>query len=310
MLDQFPGLLGYGGIIAIHANWPMYPAGIGWKIALRALGNFPKGTKFYEIDDIDRCKLLINQEPNKFKDPFDYNNYQIATWHEDLIELKKKGLIKGIKEKSEYEFEIIRFENFKRTLGDGLKLDQEGNVILYIKDENGDFIESKHYKPECDEDEEKFAFRNCVIIPETISLTDKGIIELISLSKEISLSNELKNLVEPLMQIRRYDTAIRDASLLLETQIKNYHDKPKLFGQKLVDYHINEVIGNNDDFNSAAIKCYRGELRTIFKFIRNDFAHNFKILTEEQCLVILSRIDDAINEFKEVIDAYFNNNNT
>ena len=46
MLENFPGFLGYGGIIAIHANWPIiYPPGIGCKIALKTLGNFPKDTK-------------------------------------------------------------------------------------------------------------------------------------------------------------------------------------------------------------------------------------------------------------------------
>lgn len=54
MLEKFPGLLGYGGIIAIHADWPNYPPGIGWETGLRTLGNFPEGTQFYEIDDIDR----------------------------------------------------------------------------------------------------------------------------------------------------------------------------------------------------------------------------------------------------------------
>ena len=60
MLDKFPGFLGYGGIIAIHADWPTYPGGIGWEIALRELGYFPKGTNFYQIDDIDKCMLFIN----------------------------------------------------------------------------------------------------------------------------------------------------------------------------------------------------------------------------------------------------------
>lgn len=30
MPDKFPGFLGYGGIIAIHANWPNYPGGLGY----------------------------------------------------------------------------------------------------------------------------------------------------------------------------------------------------------------------------------------------------------------------------------------
>ena len=88
MLEKFPGFLGYDGIIAIHADWPIYPSGIGWEIALRMMGNFPKGTVFYEIDDIDRCKLLINKPPTQLKDFYHKSHYQIAIWHLDLIELK------------------------------------------------------------------------------------------------------------------------------------------------------------------------------------------------------------------------------
>lgn len=64
MLDKFPGFLGYGGIIAIHADWPNYQGGVGWEIALRELSYHPKGTSFYEIDDIDKCMLFINQDPS------------------------------------------------------------------------------------------------------------------------------------------------------------------------------------------------------------------------------------------------------
>lgn len=305
MLDKFPGLLGYGGIIAIHANWPMYPSGIGWQIALKDLGNFPAGTDFYEIDDIDRCKLLVNEEPKKLSDPFDRKHYHVAIWHSDLIKLKEKGLILGVIEKSDYEFRLLEFENFKKQLGKNLREDEEGNIILNFQDERGNLQESKYYKPENDEDEDDFIFRDCAFIPDTIKLTTKGIEELAKLSKEISFTDELKNLTEPLVKINRYDTAIRDASLFVETSIKNIHNKPNLFGQKLIDYHIEDIIKNNNNFNSAAIKCYRGELRTIFKFIRNDFAHNFKVLTEEQCIVILQRINDLLIEIKEVIDAYY-----
>lgn len=312
MLDKFPGFLGYGGIVAIHANWPNYPPGIGWQIALKTLGNFPKGTNFYEIDDIDRCKLLINQNPTGLTDPYDIKYYHVAIWHEDLIELKKRGFINGVIEKSDYEFELIRFENLKKDFGGKLKEDEDGNIIFNVKDDNGQLREMKYNKPEPDEDEEDglFVFRNCAIIADCINLTKEGIDELIKLSNEIKLTEHLSNLTGPLIAIGRFDTAIREASLLIETTIKHFHNMPLLFGQKLIEFHIQEIIKNNDNFNSAAIKCYRGELRTIFSFIRNDFAHNFRVLTEEQCKVILSRINETLCEFEEVVNAYFKKNNT
>jgi hypothetical protein len=303
MLEKFPGFLGYGGIIAIHANWPMYPPGIGWKIALRTLGNFPTGTIFYEVDDIDRCKLLLNQEPHELKDPFDSNHYHIAVWHEDLIELQKKGFIEGVICKSDSEFEMIQFENFKKELGEHLELDEDGNIILYIKDDSGKSREIRHHKPESDDDDD-FVFRDCAVIPNGVSLTETGIEELSNLSKEINLIEELSALTQPLIAIKRFDTAVREASLLVETKIKEYHKRPDLFGQKLIELHIGKVVENNGNFNSAAIKCYRGELRTIFKFIRNDFAHNFRVLTKEQCNLIIARISDTLLEFDEVINAY------
>jgi len=307
MLEKFPGLLGYGGIIAIHADWPNYPSGIGWEIALKTLGNFPDGTKFYEISDIDRCKLLINLYPKNLKDPYDEKYYHSAIWHTDLIELHEKGLISGIIKKSEFEFELYRFEEFKKQLGQNLKEDDEGNIILFYKDKNGNYEETKYQKPISEEDED-WIYRECVIIPNTIKLTKKGILELTVLSKGIEFSQEINNLTQPLLQLERFDTAIREASLLIETSIKKLHDV-NLFGQRLIEFHIKDVVKNNDDFYSAAIKCYRGELRTIFSFIRNDFAHNFKILTEGQCRVILQRIDQTFNEFKEVNNTYYKNKN-
>lgn len=309
MLINFPGFLGYGGIIAIHADWPNYPTGIGWELALKTLGNFPEGTNFYEIDDIDRCKLLINQHPENLEDCYDDKFYHSAIWHTDLIELKKQDFIEGILKKSDFEFELIRFEKFKKELGENLKEDDEGNIILYFKDKEGIFHETKYCKPLPDEDEEYLFFRSCAVIPNTISLTSKGIEKLLFLAKNIEYTAEVNDLVQPLIQIGRYDAAIREASLLIETSIKNFYGNNK-FGQNLIEFHINDLVKNNDNFYSAAIKCYRGELRTIFKFIRNDFAHNFKILSEGQCRVILQRINQIYIEFKEVVNAYYKQTNT
>ena len=310
MLDKFPGFLGYGEIIAIHADWPIYPSGIGWKIALKTLGNFPNNTIFHEVDDIDRCKLLLTQDPQNLTDPFDSNLYHVAVWHEDLVELKNKGFINGVIEKNDFEFEMMRFEKFKKEFGENLKLDDNDNIILYIKDDNGILKETIYHRPQSYEVEDEFNYRNCAVIPNGVSLTESGLNELIKLSNEISLYEELKVLTQPLIKIKRFDTAIRDASLLAETKIKEFHMRPELYGQKLVELHIRDVIKNHNSFNSAVIKCYRGELRTIFKFIRNDFAHNFRVMTEEQCKLILARISDTLVEFNEVVNVYFNKNNT
>lgn len=310
MLGNFPGFLGYGGIIAIHADWPNYPSGIGWKNALRELGYFPKGTTFYQIDDIDRCKLLINQNPANLQNPTDYKYYHIALWHKDLLELEELGLVDGVKGVSDYEFEVIQHEEMKRNLGELLKEDDEGNIILYTKIDNGAYREVKIPKPIPDEEfEEILADKTCAHILGRISISEKGLEMLAEISKDCYYAERLNNLIQPFIKLGRYDTAIREASLLVETSIKEFHEV-QLFGQKLIEFHINEVVKHNESNFSAAIKCYRGELRTIFKFIRNDFAHNFKVLTEEQCRVILFRINAAFLEFEEVVQVYFKNPST
>jgi hypothetical protein len=224
MIDRFPGFLGYGGIVAIHADWPTYPPGIGWKIALQNLGNFPHETNFYELDDIDKCKLLINQNPKELKNPYNYDNYHLAIWHEDMITLKLKGLINGVLEKSEYEFELYRFENLKKELGANLKEDQEGNIILKLK--GNDSKEAIYYKPryeeEEDDDEDGYENKTYVIIDKYISLTLKGTDELIKLSHEVNLIEELSVITNPLLNIEKFDTAVREASILIETKIKEF----------------------------------------------------------------------------------------
>jgi hypothetical protein len=307
MIDRFPGFLGYGGIIAIHADWPIYPTGLGWEIALKTLGNFPVGTNFYEIDDIDRCKLLLNKVPSAENDPFDDINFHISLWHEDLIELKQMGFIKGVEEKSDTEFKTIKFEELKNKLGS--EEDDEGNIMIHFKDKAGVFHSSKYPRPKTEDEDEPLIYRGFAYIANSITLTSSGHRKIAELSHVIKLAEQVEELVNPLLKIDKYDTAIREASLLLESTMKKFHSSNK-FGQQLVEFHIKDVVKQNDNFYSAAIKCYRGELRTIFKYIRNDFAHNFRIVSSEQCRLILSKISDVFTQFEEVKAVYYNTNET
>lgn len=60
-LEDHPGYLGFtsAGVVAIHADWPVYPVEHGWLVALASLGSFPDGTAFSPLDDIDRCLLFL-----------------------------------------------------------------------------------------------------------------------------------------------------------------------------------------------------------------------------------------------------------
>ncbi|WP_262391881.1 hypothetical protein [Nocardiopsis sp. CNR-923] len=93
---------GYGGssgtlTLAIHADWPAYPCAPGGLHGLFDLAQFPEGTLFDPIDDIDRCVLFVAykydpKKPDRPKDPFSVDAYQVAIWHEDLLSLQEQGL--------------------------------------------------------------------------------------------------------------------------------------------------------------------------------------------------------------------------
>ena len=96
--QNHPGYLGFTsqGVIAIHADWPVYPTEHGWEVALETLGNFPEGTLFKKLDDIDHCYLLLVGDPEKEKDPYDEKHFHVAIWRDDLLELCRKGLTSGL----------------------------------------------------------------------------------------------------------------------------------------------------------------------------------------------------------------------
>lgn len=314
MLNKFVGFLNYGNIIAIHADWPTYPNGIGWELALLYLGNYAKETYFYEISEIDNCTLLLSQNPLQLTNPYDSKYLHVAIWHCDLKQLSEKGLIEGVSIVNKYEYEYFKFASVKRRMMstwpkkhmNQFPEDEHGHILtgLNIGDH---FIEHKIIKPLPElYDEDELEYKDFVIIPEKFSISEAGWQMIRALSQHINLHSDIKELVDPLIFINRYDTAIREASLLVETSIKLFH-KVNLFGVKLIDYHINDLIIHNDNFNSAALKCYRNELRTLFKFIRNDFAHNFHVLHEEQCRMILFRISKVYEELMEVKNVYYKN---
>jgi len=233
-------------------------------------------------------------------DPYSYSNYHAAVWHEDLVELQSMNFISGVLGQTDYDFEMARFEELKKIFN--AKENEDGDLIFY-SEMDGKVQELIYSRPTYDE-EDVFYSKTCAAIEGEISLTQDGVTALLDVAKYIQYTNEVADLVNPILKIKRYDTAIREASLLLESSIKNFYGINN-YGQNLIDYHIEDIVNKNGGYYSAAIKCYRGELRSIFKFIRNDFAHNFKIITKNQCQLMLARIDETYQEFKEVVDVYY-----
>ncbi|MBB5156873.1 hypothetical protein [Saccharopolyspora phatthalungensis] len=82
-------------------------------LGLFHLAQFPASTRFFPIDDIDLCVLFSaynydSTKPGRAKDPLSPDAFQVAIWHEDLMNLQEQGLISGITPVSELEYEIRR----------------------------------------------------------------------------------------------------------------------------------------------------------------------------------------------------------
>jgi hypothetical protein len=78
--------------------------------------------------------------------------------------------------------------------------------------------------------------------------------------------------VEKLLELGYVDVAVREACVLLEDSMKRYL-RTNAWGTSLVEAFISE-ISKGHRFTNPFMKCLRGEIRMVFKFIRNDVMHN------------------------------------
>src|SRR5437773_765680 len=89
-LTDHPGFMEYedGSIEVLHADWPVYPAGHGWKVSLQSFAMFPQAICFRQIDDIDQCLLLVAVGSGPCLAPqgtlFDEKWFHVAVWRDDL----------------------------------------------------------------------------------------------------------------------------------------------------------------------------------------------------------------------------------
>ena len=97
-----PGFLEYGGLAieVLHADWPAYPGGHGWRLALRSLLVFPSIVRFLVLGDIDQCLLFVSVGSGSCLEPTgdlrDLKWFHVAVCRDDLRELPERGLISGV----------------------------------------------------------------------------------------------------------------------------------------------------------------------------------------------------------------------
>lgn len=274
-LRNHPGFFGVTsqGVIAIHADWPMYPEEHGGELALLWLTAFPAGTVFKRIDDIDQCVLLL-AEPSTKPDPFDERNYHVAIWYEDLLELGTKAFVTGVSVATRRSWEIARFANRPVPGPWYAKLD-DGRLV---KIPDPDFEEYD------DEDESWITVARDGI---TVSpLGREEVSRLLVAPKEDfqSLGERVPNLLE----LSYYDTAVREACVAIEDQIKTWLGSTKWGDALLAQFTAR--LNRDGRLLNTEIRVLRAEVRLAFKFIRNEFAHNLLRLDETQCKAKLFRL--------------------
>jgi len=291
-IDKLPGFLNYeDGFEVLHADWPNYPLGHGWEIALKTIGNFPEDTFFYEIDDIDYCKLFVSTEPTGKKDILSGEFLHIASWHEDLIALKNMNLIEGVYTEDDLEYQTFEFERFKKMCAESATIieDQEGNFRI----DSGSFFKRPDLKS-IENEIDSYDLKRAWLPNKRFKLNNRGIECLKNLVKPV-FHIDVNQKITPLLQINYYDTAVRELALMIEYKLKSIHfntiPQAESFGLRLINYHIKFHVENSNGFYSALLKVYNSELKTAFKYVRNEFMHNYKDIDYNQCIMILDRLN-------------------
>lgn len=288
-LFDHPGFMHYdqGGILfeVLHADWPVYPKGHGWRLALQSLAVFPTDVHFEKIDDIDRCFLLVavGSGPSLVPrgDLYDPKWFHVAVWHEDALELDRRGLIEGITIRSQYEAALDYYNKYKNVL---------------FKSEDG---VREHSLPPPDPNDFEADATPAVELS-SILLTSAVEETLLEITEPMgNLVAEIRERVHPLFDIAMYDTAVREAGVILESRIREV-TATELYGQMLIEEYYQRLCSQNRGKPTAFMKVLRTELRTLFKFVRNDFAHSLQQITSAQCGILLGRISETMHTVNQI----------
>jgi hypothetical protein len=284
-LVQHPGYLGSTsqGVIHIHADWPAYATEHGVGYALMSLGQFPFGTKFTLLDDIDQCFLFLAGDNRSRKgDAYADSNFHLSLWHEDVSSLVNSTYAVGASH--------IPYNQWAKRRATELK-------AFVWKQPDGTLTPVP--LPELEEDDD-FPQREVVVVDGCLSLTEAGHTAL-----ELQLSDEMEHISDRIMQRVRpalsaglFDSAIREACVLLETELRDTVQSAA-FGASLIDDFF-RIAMTSGKLIPSQLKTFRIEVRTAFRFVRNEYAHNLRTLEQTQCYAILSRISSVFVGVQEV----------
>jgi hypothetical protein len=283
-LEDHPGFLGLtsAGVLAIHADWPMYPEEHGADLALLWLTSFPEGTVFEVISDIDRCVLFLAKVATATKDPFDEKNFHVAVWHKDLLELAEVAAIEGIVAVTERVW-------FRIDRG------PYHNVPLYYVLPDG--TRKRARLPSLAEydnvDKDWVAFPNNAIV-----VTPSGRARLSAiLAAPGNGFSSASDRVKAIFSLGYFDAAVREMCIGIERRMKRWL-KSTNWGEKLLTEFMARIVKEKKIISSQR-KTFKNKIRNAFKFIRNEYMHQFVDIDEIQARAMifrLSLVEELIDE--------------
>jgi hypothetical protein len=248
---------------------------------------FPRAVRFLQLEDIDHCLLLLVTGSGACLEPqgdlFNEKWFHVAVWRNDLTKLADQRFVTGVTLLTEYEEAMAYYIQHRDLLA---KKGGELHELNLPRPKREDY----------DEDRPK----GVRISPDGIGVTDVGFQANLEAACPLeSLEPEIKERVGPLLAIPLLDSAVREAGVILETRLREVV-KTQAFGQDLVREYFNLVCSRRGVGSSAFLKVLRGELRTLFKFVRNDFAHSLREISETQCRSLLDRMSQALAKVNEI----------
>lgn len=283
------------GGISIHAIWEIYPTEQGWEEALGSFGQFPQDSIFTLKSDIDRC-FLFQLDFSKIKGSFAKKCvFYVSVWHEDVIKLLDAGYVTGASKITEREQMRRQNEYLKQFF-----VSPDGYVYTKPTEDGTQrrtkFADLENDLENYDDDDETWA----VISESGLVVTEAGfkaLRELMGRDRE-NLQSDILSRVIPIVDIGLYDTAIREACLILENRLRELTSSD-LYVENLVKHFISKLKESGQYF-FADMKVIDGQLRSVFKFVRNDYMHNLKTITEEQCYAILGRLSVILRNLEDI----------
>ena len=302
-LLEHPGYLGYftgsgSFVVLIHADWPAYPAPGGGAGALLDFGQFPEGTTFKPIDDIDECVLFVAIDSAHDGALWSEGAFHVAVWHSDLLELSEQGWLAGVRAVSQLEWKLARRDALRDHLRataarSGVVIDGDPLDRLLIEKASGEF-ERITFPPlsEDDADDWPHQFLNRPGFDPTtpIALTQQGLTQVEHQQAAQVLPDGMAR-AAALLDLGFNDSAVREAAVVLETALRHRTGSQR-YGQRLVDDFLAQ-LADTEAVNSV-LKAMGTALRTAFKFVRNEFAHGVIDVSPGRARALVVRFADLL----------------